>query len=103
MTAPHGKLALLRSLLLALALLGLGPPARGSTDAACIAPPLVAPTREPPRADAIAPVPTKPVAAVEPVDPPAPLIVLRVRVPARVAASQELDYRICVENCSPAA
>jgi uncharacterized repeat protein (TIGR01451 family) len=35
-------------------------------------------------------------------DPPAPVVILRVRVPASVAAGQDLEYRICVENCSPA-
>jgi uncharacterized repeat protein (TIGR01451 family) len=39
----------------------------------------------------------------EPPDPPAPVVVLRVRVAASIAAGQELEYRICVENRSPAA
>src|SRR5207249_9197225 len=38
----------------------------------------------------------------QPADPPAPVVLLRVRVPASAAAGQELEYRICVENCSPA-
>ena len=37
-----------------------------------------------------------------PRDPPAPVVVLRIRVPADVAAGQELEYRICVENWSQA-
>jgi uncharacterized repeat protein (TIGR01451 family) len=38
-----------------------------------------------------------------PVDPPTPAVALRMRVPACIAAGQELEYRICVENCSRAA
>jgi uncharacterized repeat protein (TIGR01451 family) len=70
----------------------------------CVPPPRFAPTREPPLAEATPPPPTKPVlGTTEPPDPPVPMVVLRVRVPANVAAGQELEYRICVENCSPAA
>jgi uncharacterized repeat protein (TIGR01451 family) len=36
-------------------------------------------------------------------DPPVPVVTLRVRVPATVVAGQELEYHICVENCSAAA
>src|SRR5262245_8715838 len=36
-------------------------------------------------------------------DPPTPVVALRVRVPAVSAPGQEVQYRICVENCSPAA
>lgn len=36
-------------------------------------------------------------------DPPTPVVSLRVRVPACGAAGQELTYRLCVENCSRAA
>ena len=45
------------------------------------------------------------VPAAEPVppDPPAPLVKLKVRVPACLGPGQELEYRILVENCSPAA
>jgi uncharacterized repeat protein (TIGR01451 family) len=38
-----------------------------------------------------------------PVDPPAPLVKIKVRVAACSAAGQEIEYQICVENCSPAA
>src|SRR5258708_7457091 len=33
-----------------------------------------------------------------PMDPPAPLVSLRIRVPALGSLGQELEYRICVEN-----
>ena len=33
-----------------------------------------------------------------PVDPPAPVVSIKVRVPARAAADVELEYRLCVEN-----
>ncbi len=71
---------------------------------ACVPPPLLVPTPEPPLADAMLPVPAKPApSAAEPADPPAPVVVLRIRVLESAAAGQELEYRICVENCSPAA
>jgi uncharacterized repeat protein (TIGR01451 family) len=38
-----------------------------------------------------------------PIDPPAPLVKLRVRVAACSAAGQEIEYCITIENCSPAA
>ncbi|HJT79279.1 MAG TPA: hypothetical protein VJ739_18935, partial [Gemmataceae bacterium] len=38
-----------------------------------------------------------------PVDPPVPTVALRVRVPATVAAGQEVEYHITVENRSRAA
>lgn len=38
-----------------------------------------------------------------PQDPPAPLVKLKVRVPATAPEGKELHYRICVENCSPGA
>jgi uncharacterized repeat protein (TIGR01451 family) len=38
-----------------------------------------------------------------PADPPTPAVAIRVRVPAFAAPGQEVTYRICVENCSPAA
>jgi uncharacterized repeat protein (TIGR01451 family) len=41
-------------------------------------------------------------AVAPPIDPPTPTVALRVRVPASVAAGQEIEYRICVENTSPA-
>jgi uncharacterized repeat protein (TIGR01451 family) len=64
----------------------------------------LAPSREPPLADAIAPRPVQPVPALaEPGDPPTPVVVLCVRVPANAVAGRELEYWICVENCSPAA
>jgi uncharacterized repeat protein (TIGR01451 family) len=39
----------------------------------------------------------------EPPDPPTPVVVLRVRVPLSVAAGQDLEYRISVENRSAGA
>lgn len=36
-------------------------------------------------------------------DPPTPVVAIRVRVPAYSAPGQEVRYRICVENCSTAA
>lgn len=35
-------------------------------------------------------------------DPPTPVVALRMRVPASAGLGQELEYRICVENCSQA-
>jgi uncharacterized repeat protein (TIGR01451 family) len=42
-------------------------------------------------------------AAQDPQDPPVPVVVLSVRVPATTSAGQELIYHLCVENCSAAA
>jgi uncharacterized repeat protein (TIGR01451 family) len=42
-------------------------------------------------------------ADLNPQDPPVPVVVLSVRVPATTAAGQELVYHLCVENCSAAA
>jgi uncharacterized repeat protein (TIGR01451 family) len=39
----------------------------------------------------------------EPPDPPVPVVAIRVRVPAVATAGQELEYHLCVENCSNAA
>jgi uncharacterized repeat protein (TIGR01451 family) len=41
-------------------------------------------------------------ASLNPEDPPTPVVALRIRTPARIAAGQEIEYRICVENRSPA-
>jgi uncharacterized repeat protein (TIGR01451 family) len=52
------------------------------------------------------PCPTVPVPVVGtpfPQDPPAPVVTLRVRVPSCANAGAEVEYRIMVENCSPAA
>jgi uncharacterized repeat protein (TIGR01451 family) len=51
------------------------------------------------------PVPQTPAVCPEdcPVDPPTPVVAIRVRVPACAAVGQELEYHICVENCSEAA
>jgi uncharacterized repeat protein (TIGR01451 family) len=35
-------------------------------------------------------------------DPPVPVVVLKVRVAACAEAGQEIEYHLCVENCSPA-
>lgn len=37
-----------------------------------------------------------------PLDPPAPVVTLKVRVPACGVAGKELEYRYFIENCSPA-
>jgi uncharacterized repeat protein (TIGR01451 family) len=37
-----------------------------------------------------------------PLDPPTPVVSLKVRVPACVAPGQEITYKMCVENCSAA-
>jgi uncharacterized repeat protein (TIGR01451 family) len=64
---------------------------------------LVDPTPEPPLVEQLPPPRPEPVlGAAAPHDPPAPIVVLRIRVPADVAAGKELEYRICVENCSQA-
>jgi uncharacterized repeat protein (TIGR01451 family) len=42
-------------------------------------------------------------AGQDPQDPPVPVVVLSVRVPATTSAGQELVYHLCVENCSAAA
>src|SRR5262245_39311848 len=44
-----------------------------------------------------------PLQSVGPVDPPVPTVALRVRVVAASAPEQEIEYRICVHNTSPAA
>jgi uncharacterized repeat protein (TIGR01451 family) len=38
-----------------------------------------------------------------PDDPPVPIVALRVRVPATAGLGQEVEYYLCVENCSAAA
>ncbi|HMC67034.1 MAG TPA: hypothetical protein VKI65_19000 [Gemmataceae bacterium] len=70
---------------------------------------VVAPSREPPLADrpaeglpAIA-VPPPATPTCEPTDPPAPMVMIRVRVLANASAGQELEYRIRVENTVRAA
>src|SRR5262245_35586752 len=68
--------------------------------------PLPCPEVCPPAPGPIAPdsgvagVPESQAAAV--VDPPAPQVTIRVRVPARVTIGQEIEYRISVENTSRA-
>src|SRR3954468_15637336 len=37
-----------------------------------------------------------------PRDPPPPTLKIKVRVPACSAPGRTLEYRICIENCSPA-
>jgi uncharacterized repeat protein (TIGR01451 family) len=47
--------------------------------------------------------PVVPLAPPEPpVDPEVPVVLIKVRVPACVGAGQEIEYHLCVENCSPA-
>jgi uncharacterized repeat protein (TIGR01451 family) len=105
MAALHSNRAHgLRCLLLLTGLITVPSPMRAGFGPACLPPPLVAPTAEPPRADVVVPPPAGLApAGVEPADPPAPVVVLRVRVPANAVSGQELEYRLCVENCSPAA
>jgi uncharacterized repeat protein (TIGR01451 family) len=54
----------------------------------------------PPPAPAVPPLPAVPPAegTAYPQDPPVPVVALRVRVPATVAAGQELEYHLFVEN-----
>ncbi|MBY0524976.1 MAG: DUF11 domain-containing protein [Gemmataceae bacterium] len=65
-------------------------------------------TPEPPLAGAPLPVPAPPAeppapaGSANPADPPTPVVKLRVRVPVTVGAGAEIEYRICVENCSQA-
>jgi uncharacterized repeat protein (TIGR01451 family) len=64
-------------------------------------PPCVPTFPDPVPAEAIVPAP--PVfLAPGPSDPPVPVVAIRVRVPACAPAGQDLEYRICVENCSAA-
>ena len=37
-----------------------------------------------------------------PIDPPTPVVAIRVRAPASSAGGREIEYRICIENCSDA-
>jgi uncharacterized repeat protein (TIGR01451 family) len=64
------------------------------------------PLPRPPLPVPVVPAPVLPPPAIgipcPPVDPPAPLVTLRMRVLACSLAGQELEYRICVENKSPA-
>jgi uncharacterized repeat protein (TIGR01451 family) len=61
------------------------------------------PLADPPPGAAVPPGVTGPPAPVSPpVDPPAPAVSIRVRVPALAQAGEELEYRITVENCSRA-
>src|SRR5262249_22813552 len=73
-----------------------------------LAPPLVAdgpvlpclpPCPPPPRP----PVPLPPPPPPCPPDPPPPVVTVKVRVPACAVLTEELEYRICIENCSPSA
>lgn len=68
-------------------------------------------TKEPPLAGApgVHPAPVVPGTAptppgtTTPADPVAPVVLIRVRVPATVEAGKEIEYRICVENKAKAA
>lgn len=46
---------------------------------------------------------TAPLGTPYPVDPPVPVVAIRVRVAAQSAPKQEIEYRICVQNTSSAA
>lgn len=63
-------------------------------------PPIVLPV--PPAPPTILPGPPHPIGPVEPVDPPAPLVKIRLRAPACAGPGADLKYCILVENCSPA-
>ncbi|HZT83268.1 MAG TPA: hypothetical protein VFA26_23765, partial [Gemmataceae bacterium] len=73
--------------------------------------PKAVPTPAPPVATPLTPVPATPPLVGPPappgthcpVDPPTPAVSIRVRVPACVDVGHELEYRLCVENCSRAA
>jgi uncharacterized repeat protein (TIGR01451 family) len=102
MTVPHPSAKFLFFLTLALELPVAAGNGRAGEGPLCAPPPLAAPTHEPPLVEEVLP-PAKPVlGAAPPTDPPAPVVVLRIRVPADTTAGQELEYRICVENCSKA-
>src|SRR6202023_1049361 len=67
-----------------------------------LAPPGFPTTAEPPLVEEGRPV-AAPGFAPQPVDPPTPYVVLRVRAPASAPPGQEIDYRILVDNPSRAA
>jgi uncharacterized repeat protein (TIGR01451 family) len=59
-------------------------------------PPVCGLAVHPPAAPAMAlPLPAPP-------DPPVPVVTIQVRVPASAPPGQEIEYRLCIENCSPA-
>lgn len=64
-------------------------------------PQLHAPTPLPPVLPPVLPGPV--LGSPDPPDPPAPVVAIRVRVAAVSAPRQEIEYRICVHNTSPAA
>src|SRR5712692_5137775 len=102
MTAPHPFTRFVLPLLSAFLAADLSR-VRADAGSVCVPPPLLAPTGEPPLAERFPPPQTKPMlGTAEPQDPPAPIVILRVRVPASAVAGQELAYRLCVENCSTA-
>lgn len=66
-------------------------------------PPFVPPLPTPLPPEQAAPfVPTLPLPSAEPIDPPAPVVRLHVRAPARVEPDKEIEYRLTVENVSGA-
>jgi uncharacterized repeat protein (TIGR01451 family) len=65
-------------------------------------PPLAGRAGPPAAPPANQPAPTTPYAH-DPADPPAPMVTLRVRVPAQASGSEDLKYRLFVENNSRAA
>jgi uncharacterized repeat protein (TIGR01451 family) len=66
--------------------------------ALCVPPPSTYPTREPPMLSGAAPVPQGPVQ-----EPPTPVVTLSMLAPAASGSGQEIEYKICIENCSAAA
>jgi uncharacterized repeat protein (TIGR01451 family) len=106
MTAPHPSVKSMLGLFstsVAMVLLFAGSWGWAGEGLSCVPPPLVAPTPEPPLVNELPPPRPQPVlGTAAPADPPPPVVVLHVRVPAEAAAGQELEYRICVENCSSA-
>lgn len=98
MTAPQ-LAALVTSIMLALP--AVAAQVRAGTGPMCASPPLFPTTPEPPLAEPLPP--AKPIlGTAQPSDPPAPVVVLCVRVPVSATAGQELEYRVCVENRSAA-
>ncbi len=88
------------------------PQAYAQTGAYPFRPPVVGESVEPPLADGAqqtqgiappnSPWPSAPAAAPEPIDPPVPVVSLRVRVAASASPGQELTYRLYVQNQSQA-
>jgi uncharacterized repeat protein (TIGR01451 family) len=107
MTVPHAapqRLLGLSAVRLILLLTSAADCAWAGGEPLCLPPPLLAPILGPPPVESnLLPAPRLVDGTAESSDPPAPVVILRVRVPASVTAGQELEYRMSVENCSTAA